>query len=454
MKKSKNSLIRGAFSLGAGAFVAKLLGALYRVPLTNLIGGFGLGLYQMVFPVYALLLDFSGAGVPSALSKIISSGGEDDKHDRAHSYLISSIKTFLVFGIVGTLIMAVFAKPLARFQGNKDAFYGYLFLSPAILLVSIISCFRGYFQGLMSMTPTAVSQIIEQAVKLALGLFFVSLFVKNIPFAVAGATFAITLSELTALIYLYATYLKNKKKLSLKFAFNKNAFKSQSKTIIKTAVPITLIGIMIPLSQVVDSFLIVNVLGAYRTDATALYGLLSGVVSTVINLPVSICYGVAMVAIPAVSACKTETDKNKNAVRTLFLTAAFAIPCVIFLAIFSRFTVGLLFGGLSPMEKITATNLLKISAPTVLLLSVVQTSNAILIGKGKLYQPVISLGIGVAVKVVLNLLLLSIPEINIFGGAVAVIACYFTVCLINLIMIFKLKVKNESKRAYRRQYAS
>lgn len=454
MEKKQKNIVRGAATLGVGAMLAKLLGAFYRIPLTNLIGGLGLGLYQMVFPVYSVLLDFSGAGVPSALSKIISSYEGEDKELNAYNYLSGSLRLFFFFGLFCSLIMLVFAKPLATAQGNPDAYLAYLFLSPAILGVSLISCFRGYFQGKMDMVPTAVSQIVEQFVKLGFGLLFSYLFLPNIAKAVAGATFAITLSEFSALLYLFAAYLKNKKSLSIRLSFEKSSFSVRTKTVIKNTVPITLIGIILPLSQVVDSFLILNLLGAYRQDATSLYGLLSGVAATVIGLPVSVCYGVAAVAIPTVSASKTEMEKRINAKRTLLLTTLVALPCAIFTAIFAPFIIGLLFRGLLDEEKLIAVNLLRISSPNVLLLSLLQTSNAVLIGKGKLYFPVLSLSVGVAVKTALNLILLNTPKLNIYGGALAIIACYFTVCLLNLFIIFAVKVKNEGSRSCRREYAS
>ncbi len=450
----KNKILSGVASLGIGAFIAKLLGAIYRVPLTNIIGGSGLGLYQMVFPIYALLLDFSGAGVPSALSKIIASRGEENKLKTARQYLNVSLRLFLPFGLICSLLMAVFSKKISILQGNVNAYYGYIFLSPAVLLVSLISCLRGYFQGLMKMSPTAKSQIVEQVAKLIFGLLFAYTFKDNVAFAVAGATFAITISEVIALIGLYLTYRKDKKRYEMPFVFNKLQFFPQAKEVLKTTVPVTLIGIMIPLSQVVDSFIIINVLSSYRADATALYGLMSGVVMTVINLPVAICYGVATVAIPAVSGAKTHAEKNKNAIKTLFLTLILSLPCAVIIGMFSQNAVNILFRSLTPNEKMIAVNLLRLASPCVVLLSILQTANAVLIGKGKLYSPVLSLSVGVSVKTVINLTLIKIPEINVYGGIIGVIACYFTVCLINLIMIFKLKVANGSKSTCRRGYAS
>ena len=133
MSKKGNSIIKSAIFLGGGTFFAKLLGAVYRVPLTNIIGGYGLGLYQMVFPVYCVLLDFSGAGVPSAMSKLIAGLDENEKQIRARIYLRTSIRLFSIIGLILSIFMAIFSKKISVLQGDENAFLSYLTLSPSIL---------------------------------------------------------------------------------------------------------------------------------------------------------------------------------------------------------------------------------------------------------------------------------------------------------------------------------
>jgi stage V sporulation protein B len=451
MKQKNNKVLKGVLSLSLGAFIAKLLGALYRIPLSNILGGFGLGLYQIIFPIYAILLDFSGAGVPSALSRLISESDSADRRVWARKYLSSSIKLLSIFGVACSILLLVFSRYLVILQGNVDALYGYLFIAPAIFFVAVLSCYRGYFQGLMNMTPTAVSQIVEQVVKLVFGILFSYVFRHQIKYAVAGATFSITLSEAVALVIIYLTYKRDEKKFPLRILMEKEERTLQYKKIFKTTVPITFIGIMIPLSHAIDSFIIINILSSYRTDATELYGLLTGVAYTLVNLPVSICYGIAQVTIPAVAGAKTEIEKNRNGAKTLLLTLLFSVPCTIGLAFFSSTAVKLLFHRLSSVEQLTASRLTAFISPTVILLSLLQTSNAVLIGKNKARLSMMSLSFGIIIKTVLNLVLLKIPELNIYGGAIALIACYFVVCLVNFIIIFNVKVNRADKKAYRRQ---
>lgn len=449
-KKSDKKILHGATTLGIGALIAKILGAIYRIPLTNVLGSYGLGLYQMVFPVYTLLLDFSGAGVPSAISKIIASYKGLDKEKYAFNYLRSSIRLLLVFGLICTLIMLTFSKFLATLQGDKNATNGYLFLAPAVVIVSIICCYRGYFQGLMNMNPTAVSQVIEQGVKLVIGLMAVKLLMPNVSMAVGGATLAITISEGIALLFLVLKYRLRNKRLDLNFSFEKDEGKVRRKKIIKTVIPITLMGIALPLSHVLDSFLLVNILSTYNEKAISMFGIYSGAVHTVLNLPVALCYGVATVSVPIVAERIGGEEKLRAGKKSLLLTFIVAMVFALCCFLLSPLIIKILFGRFNAFESELAVGLLKVSAINIVFTSLVQTSNAILIGMGKLYSPVISLFLGVVIKTLISVVLTFNPSINIYGGAIGSIACYFFVCLVNLFIIFRFKVKNvNTKTCYR-----
>ncbi len=441
----KDGIVKNAFVLGLGACVAKVLGAIYRIPLTTMIGSIGLGLYQMVFPVYALLLDFSSGGAPGALAKLISSSSSEEKEKRAYDYLKTSYRLFSVLGIIFGVIIFIFAKPIARLQGNENAYLGYMLLAPAIFFVGLISCLRGYFQGLMEMKPIATSQIVEQSIKLVLGLTLAFIFRKKVFLAVAGAIFSITISELIAFFGLYSTYRKRKKQNNLFFTFEKSNIIFKIKQLIKYSFPIIVVGIIIPFSQVIDSFIIVKTLSKYTDKATSYYGLLSGAALTVINLPVSVCYGISTVAIPSVSKDGEVEEREKRVQKLLILTIVVAIPCALSCYLFAPLIVKILFGSLNGEERQITVNLLRILSPCIVLLSFLQTENAILIGKNKLYFPSLTLLIGITVKTFININLLNNPAYNIYGSAFGLIACYFVACLINLIMIFSLKVKDEYK---------
>ena len=431
-------MAKGALVLAASTFIAKVIGAVYRIPLTYVLKSEGLGLYQMVFPVYAALLDLSGLAVPGALSKLVSEGGKDSVSGFGEKFLSVSLKIFVTAGLFFTLVMAAFAVPFSKAQGSGQAAAAYVFLSPSVVLVSAISCYRGYFQGAMNMSPTAISQIIEQAVKLAFGLSFAFLLMPNVPLAVAGATFGVTLSELAALLFLRTRY---KKVCGAGYLFplalkqNKSEFLPRAKKLIKIALPVTFIGMVLPLSQIADSFIIINSLKKYSENATSLYGILTGAAASVIGVPVAVCYGFSAVAIPAVSGAKGKAEKHKNAQRSLFFTFVFSVLFAVCVFIFAETAVNILFRSLQRNEKIIAVNLLKLLSPEVVFLSLLQTENAALIGMGRLKTPVITMSAGVAVKIALESYLCKNPAVNIYGGGAALIACYFSVCLLNLIAL-------------------
>lgn len=449
MDKNSKKMISGAFILGLGTFIAKLIGAAYRIPLTKIIGGTGLGLYQMVFPVYTLLLDFSGAGVPNAVAKIISSYRGLDREVYARKILKISLIVFSALGLFFTLFTAALSETIATAQGNADARFAYVFLSPSVFFVCAICCFRGYFQGFTDMKPTAVSQIVEQVVKLIAGLTISSLFMPDIPKAVAGAALAITVSEFIALTVLAVTYGVKKKRFGFtKLYIDKNTFSASVKNIFSYVIPIAFAGMILPLSKVADSFLIVNFLSADTTDPTAVYGIFSGVVTTVIGLPVAVCYGVSAVAVPTVASANVG-KRNKNAVKTILLTLAISVPCTVFIAVFAPLVIGILFGYLSAEEKMLSVNLLRLTSFCVVLLSLLQTLNGVLIGKGSPKKPMIGMAVGVSVKIITEIFTLKIPEIGIYGAGIGAIACYFVADLINLTMVFPIKFKrkiNESSR--------
>lgn len=439
MQDAKKKMAKGALVLAAGTFIAKVIGAVYRIPLTYVLKSEGLGLYQMVFPVYAALLDLSGLAVPGALSKLVSEGGgKNSARGFGEKFLSVSLKIFVAAGLFFTLVMAVFAVPFSKAQGSGQAAAAYVFLSPSVVLVSAISCYRGYFQGAMNMSPTAISQIIEQAVKLVFGFALAFALRSNVPLAVAGATFGVTLSELAALLFLRARYKKvcgEDYRFPLTLKSDKNEFNARAKKLIKVALPVTFIGMVLPLSQIADSFIIINSVKKYSENATSLYGILTGAAASVIGVPVAVCYGFSAVAIPAVSGAKSQAEKHKNAQRSLLFTFAFSVLFAAGVYIFAETAVNILFRSLSPDEKTVAVNLLRLLSPEVVFLSLLQTENAALIGMGRLKTPVITMSAGVAVKIVLESYLCKNPAVNIYGGGAALIACYFSVCLLNLIAL-------------------
>ena len=195
--QGKSEFLKGAAWIAGGGFIAKVIGALYRIPLTNLIGGYGIGLYQLVYPVYCLLLTVSATGIPSSIAKLTAE--RISRKEGTKPLFKTAMKLFLLIGGLGTALMMAIAPALSAAQGSRAVLGGYYALAPSVLLVSAISVFRGWFQGQNKMHPTALSEITEQTVKVGFGLLFAYLFRDNVERAVTFLLLSVSLSELVAL---------------------------------------------------------------------------------------------------------------------------------------------------------------------------------------------------------------------------------------------------------------
>lgn len=424
----ENTLLKGASILAIGGLISKILGAFYRIPLTALLGAEGLSVYQTVFPIYCILLTFSSTGVPTAIAKLISSGyGE-------RIVLKKSLSLFVPLGFLGSLLMISFSLPLAKLQGNPYATLAYVALSPSVVIVSIISCIRGVFQGKANMSPTAISQITEQAVKLAAGLLL-CYFIKSSPHVLGAlACIAVTISEFIALIYLLIAYkTTNSACISTYFL--------SFKRLIGTLLPIILSTMLIPIARTFDSFTIINILNDYTPNATALYGIYTGSVESVVSVPIAICYGIAVAVLPSVSkgfARKNLTEVRENFIKSIALTLFFATGLGLGLFIFAPLITSILFSNLSPyLARVTA-KLISISFFSVIGLSLIQTLTSCLVAIGKPYAPCIFLAFGILIKFILQINLLKIPSINIFGGVYSDLACYFVAVFLDLLYIITI----------------
>ncbi len=417
----KDNLLGGAFILAVGGFITKVIGAVYRIPLTNLLGAEGIGIYQMVFPLYCLLLTLSSTGVPNGIAKLIGEGND------GKVVLKSALKIFLPIGIIGTVLMALFSQKIATLQGNSLATNCYIFIAPSVLLVSVISCFRGYYQGKLNMKPTAISQVLEQVVKLVFGLSLAFVFKNNKPLSASMATLAVTISELVTLGYLVFLNGKNYKLNEVLIS------KADSVKIVKNVIPITLSTIIMPLTRTVESFIIFNILNKYLSNATALYGLYSGAVESLVGVPVSILYSIAVTSVPIIS--KEAENKYKKTRNPIIITLIGGILFALLFYLFSSFIVNLLYRGLSASDKTVTINMVKLASLSVLTLPLMQTLSTSLIACGNLYLPSITSLTASVIKIILSVILLNVKSVNIFAVIITDVICYLVACFLNLVYI-------------------
>ena len=450
MEKShkKSSFIKGATIIAGGGFLAKLIGALYRVPLTNLIGGYGLGLYQMVYPVYCLLLTVSATGIPSSIAKLTAeriSKGQGDK-----PLVKTAFKLFLTVGAVGSLLMVAISPLLSSAQGCKQITSGYFALAPSVFLVSAISVFRGWFQGKNDMLPTALSEILEQLVKVAFGLAFAYIYRERVERAVTFLLLAVSISELFALALMAVLYKRVPTPKKPQESGGRVAFKS----VLRLSIPVTFSSMLLPLSSLLDSVLFVRLLGKTAQNAVTLYGLFAGGAVTIINLPVSICYGIAVASVPAVATAKAEMDAGKNASvkKRLFfalgVTALIATPCALGLYFFAEPAVKIVFRSLQGEDLAVLIGLVKAFALSAFTLSCVQTLSACLTAQGKPQYAVVSMAVAVVAKTVFYTVQMQGDNPSIFALAYATNLCYLIAFLLDL--LYNLRASKKIGRSKRK----
>ena len=434
---------------------AKLIGALYRIPLTNIMGAEGIGLYQMVFPLYTVLLTVTSGGLPPAVSKVTAAFNARGEHAASRKTLGVTIVTVGGFSLLAALILMLGRNRIASIQGNTMAAVAYLGIAPSIFLVGVISVLRGYYQGSHNMLPSALSQLVEQVIKLAAGLYLCRYFLRfGVAYAVLGAVLGVTASEAVALLGLLLWYALNVAVAKHRARVPLNAMTEAAaeisfaapmrvkrgsvlRSVYKIAVPVTLGALVIPVTQVIDSILVINVLsGLFGTQAaTSWYGLLNGPVNSLINMPVVVTAAVSTALLPKVSAVlSTGGAVDRSTARALKYSLLLALPSFAVLAVFARPILSVLYARSLARELIgLGAGLLSIGGLTVVYMAVIQVCTAVLQGADRAAAPAVNLLIGAVVKVLLTVALLRV--IGIYGAVAASVACYGVTAVLDVVSL-------------------
>lgn len=436
--KKENKFAKGAIILLLSALVCKVIGALYRIPLSNILGAEGIGLYQLIFPVYSLFLIFSSGGIPVALSKLVASCRAKGEEKRAKRFLFQSIILLLSISVVFALMFIFLGKQIASFQGNVQARLGYVAVGIAIVFASVLTGLRGYFQGYQNMTPTAISQIIEQFLKLILGLTFAFLLMpKGTTYGVFGAIMGVAVSELVAFVYLALSFLFKRKKTDVLSIEASTKFSEDFKTLLKLAFPITLSSSIFPLILAVDSFLIVNLLlsnGMTSLESTQVFGVYSGMVNSLVNFPTVVSMVLAVSLIPEISYAE-ERGEKANLGAIFKIVFFISIPCVFIYFAFSREIIAVLYpNATNPALLNLGSSLLRIMAINIFYISLLQLSTSILQAKNKSLTSLMNLTVAGVTKVLLTVVFVSSP-LGIYGAGVASIMCYAIACGLNVVSL-------------------
>ncbi len=441
MFMKEKSLLSGALILSVGAVLAKIFSAVYRIFLTRILGGEGIGLYQLIFPLYSLCVVLATAGLPMAISKVVARYKNNQKVIVKKCILFVSLVSLCL-----TILLIVFGKGLASLQGQIELTVCYIILAPSIVVISVSSVLRGYFQGVKNFVPSAVSNILEQFVKLCVGLILSLILIKlGLIYAIVGAVIGIVISEIVSCVVLIFSYIKVKKT-------NETCCVVSYKSLFADILPITLTNIILPIASFVDSVIVVKLLGINFTGSVSvfLYGLESGAVSSLVSLPTIFSFAIASVMLPAVTSDNNLQNKKLLIELSSKIILIITIPCVLFFCFAPTHILNVLYG-----SRLNELNLNGVSIAGLLLvfssigivpLALNQLFSCCLQAVNKRFVTIRNLGVAVLVKLVFETCFLPIKVINIYALAVANTLCYLIVFVLNNIEInqhFKTRLSLE-----------
>lgn len=444
-KDKKGSFIIQASVLAAASLIVRFIGFLYRLPLTELIGDRGNAIYSAGYYIYTFLLILSSAGLPAAISRLVSTRIAKGEYRNAQKIFRVSMIFAGAAGAIGMLVLFFFAEPIAKMVDSPNSVYCLQTLAPTLLIVGVMSVYRGYLQGMNIMTPTAVSQIFEQVFNAVFSVYLAWVLVKqSIPLGAAGGTAGTGIGALAGLIVVMIFYNRMKPEIRHNMRIEEKGIYQETtgeafKKLVVTAFPIIAGTAVFSMTNLIDMKMVMSGLmssGAFtEAEAEVLYGQLSGKYVTLTTFPVSISSAMATAAIPNIAMAVTVGNKKevKRKINTaLKLAMIISIPAAVGIGVLGDQILRMLFpsypeGGV----------LLKVGAISIAFLSFCQIVTGVLQGIGKIQVPVIGALFGAVVKIALNWILIRIPSINVVGAVISTDVCYLVVSIFNVIMLMR-----------------
>ena len=436
----KQSFLHGAALLAMATAIVKVIGALYKIPLNAIIGTKGFAYFNTAYDIYSVLLMISTAGLPVAMSRMISEASSLNNTRQMRRIYRTSQAIFLTLGLAGSLLMTVFCRQLADFQKQPDAWAAIACLGPSALLVCINSAFRGFFQGQSNMMPTSVSQVLEAICKLVVGLGAAALLLKTtgqVSLSAGGAILGVTTGCMVATVYLFSLFRKAYDSLS---AGDETqgvlGYGTTAKQLMAIAIPITIgsAGLQIITMMEVKVYMtqLLN-LGFTQDAADSMKGVYN-MAQTIFNMPCAFITPITISALPAITSYLTlgRHDQVRTTEESASrITALITMPCAFGLCAVAKPVMALL-GGYTGEELELATRLMQVLSFCIIFNSTVMLTNAIMQAHGKASLPVINMFIGGALKLVIIYILTGNRDINISGVPVGTVCCYICITTLNL----------------------
>ena len=444
-KSSNSKFLKGTLILTASSIVVKIIGSLNWIILSRVLGGEGIGLYQMGFPIYLMAITVSSAGVPVAISIITSEKLAKKDYRGAKRVFTVSLRLLLLTGLVFSSALFFGADFLINQHIIRDAraYYSIIALAPAVFFVTFLASFRGYLQGWQIMTPTATSEVVEQLTRVITMLVFADLFMPyGLAYAAGGASMGAGVGAICALLVLMWFYRRLKKRLQKEMKEQDTNVPQESashiiKRLLRLALPVSLTSLMLPIGANLDLLIVpqrLEVAGFNVRHATELFGYLTGMAVPLVNLATIFTAAMTISLVPSISESKALHNliAIREKIRIAFRVAMIiTFPCFMGLYFLGEKVVSLIYNAPKAAGAIETMSI------GILFLGMHQISTGILQGLGKTAIPVINMILACIIKVLLSWHFTAIPELGIKGASLATVADFAVATIINMAFIYK-----------------
>ena len=440
----KQNFLQGTALLAMATAIVKVIGAIYKIPLNAIIGKQGFSYYSTAYEIYNVLLMISTAGLPVAMSRMISQANSLGHSNRIRRIYKTSRAIFLTLGITGSLLMTLFCRQLAQFQNQPDAWAAIGALGPCCLLICIMSTFRGFFQGHSNMLPTSVSQVLEAVVKLVVGMLAALLLLKStgsVSLAAGGAILGVTVSCMASSIYLFGKFRTAYGALEPS-SEAAESYSETAKRLMSIAIPITIGSAGLQILTMLETKIYMGQLlglGYTQLEADSMKGIYN-MSQTIYNMPCAFITPITISIIPAITAHLTLLDHKaakateESAAR---VTGLICMPCAFGLATLAG-PVTALLGGYTGADLTLSTSLMTIMGYNIMFNAVVLLTNAMMQAHGHAVVPVVNMFVAGIMRLAVVYILTGNPNIGIIGTPIGAMLCFLCIAVLNVISMHRV----------------
>ena len=456
-KQKKQSFLGGAAILTAAVVIVKLIGAVYKLPLNNILGSVGKTYFDTAYLIYNFLMIFSTAGLPLAISKLTSQAHAQGRENQKRKIFSTSVWLFFILGLAGSLLMFFGAEQLAAFEENPMAAQAIRALAPAVFCVCLLACMRGYTQGQGNMKPTAISQVLEALCKVCIGLPLAWFILQKcretaisqqlaqtgsdgVEYVAAGAILGVTVGTILSLAFLIVYLVTHRNRTESLDTPDPSG--TIMKNVLAIGIPITLGNSALGIINLIDTKIVMgqlqNALLLSETEAALLNGQYR-MAMDMPNMVASFVYPVTMSLIPFAAAAMAQKDtaKANSIISSAFrLIAILALPAGVGLSVLSTPIMRLLLPT-QQEDALAAGPHLQILGIALVFICLMILTNAILQTYGKEKLPIFTVIAGGITKIVMNYILVGNPDINIHGAPISTLCCYMVIVGLNLFFVWK-----------------